>query len=264
MLAYPEINPVAIQIGPLAVHWYGLMYLIGFFGAWGFTTLRVKHSNRGFTPPQVSDLLFYCAMGVVIGGRLGYMVFYDWYDLIHQPLRIFMVWKGGMSFHGGVIGVIIAIFIYAKQNHKAFGDVGDLIVVAIPIGLATGRLGNFINSELWGRVTDMPWGMVFPNGGNLPRHPSQLYECFLEGIVLFAVLWWYSSKPKPRYAVSGLFLLLYGIFRFSVEFFREPDKHIGYLAYGFTEGQYLCIPMILIGASLMTYAYRRKPLCDNI
>lgn len=263
MLTYPQIDPVALQIGPLAIHWYGLMYLIGFFGGWAALTLRLRAGPRGFTSEQLSDILFYVALGIIFGGRLGYMVFYDWYDVIHHPLRIFMVWEGGMSFHGGFLGVLIALWIYARKIHKSLGDVADFILPAVPIGLAVGRIGNFINGELWGRVSDVPWAMVFPHAGDLPRHPSQLYEFLLEGVVTFVILWLYSSKPKPRWAVSGLFLVLYGFFRCFVEFFREPDQQIGYLAFGLTQGQLLSLPMFFAGIIMMIYAYRRKEVCSS-
>ena len=265
MLNFPDISPVAFQLGPLAVHWYGLMYLIGFAGCWGVIALRLKATPRDFSIEQLSDILFYVALGVIIGGRLGYMIFYDFHDVIYAPWRIFMVWLGGMSFHGGLIGVFLAVWIYAYKNHRAVLDVTDLIAPAIPLGLAAGRIGNFINSELWGRVTDVPWAMLFPNGGDLPRHPSQLYEFFLEGVVMFIILWLYSAKPRPTGAVSGLFLILYGVFRIIIEFFREPDAHIGYLAFGWlTEGQLLSLPMIILGSVLVIYAYRGIKQCNNI
>lgn len=265
MLTYPNINPIAFHIGPLGVHWYGLMYLIGFVICWGVLSWRIKGKQTGFTPELVSDLLFSIAMGSILGGRLGYMFFYDFTDVIHHPLRIFMIWQGGMSFHGGLIGVLVAMGLYARKFHKTFFEITDLIAPIFPIGLAAGRMGNFINSELWGRVTDMPWGMVFPNGGDLPRHPSQLYEFLLEGVVMFVVLWIYSQKTRPRGAVSGLFLILYGTFRIFVEFFRVPDVQIGYLAFDWlTEGQLLSLPMIIIGILIMAWAYRGKKLCSNI
>ncbi len=265
MLTYPKIDPVAFHIGPLPVHWYGLMYLLGFFGCWSVLALRIRHSSRGFTVNQLSDLLFYIALGVVLGGRLGYMFFYDFYDVIHHPLKIFMTWQGGMSFHGGLIGVMIAVWIFSIKQQKSFLEIGDFIAPVIPLGLAVGRIGNFINGELWGRVTDVPWAMVFPMGGDLPRHPSQLYECFLEGIVMFVILWTYSRQSKPRGAISGLFLILYGSFRIFVEFFREPDAPIGYIAFGWvTEGQLLSVPMIIFGVILMVCAYRRRVPCGNI
>jgi len=265
VLTYPNINPIAFSLGPLPVHWYGLMYLIGFLAGWALLVMRVKHSSRGFHPEQISDLLFYVALGVILGGRLGYMFFYQWDETLEHPLHIFMIWQGGMSFHGGLLGVIIAMLLYARKIGKSLGDLTDLIAPVVPIGLGAGRIGNFINGELWGRVTTMPWGMVFPTGGDLPRHPSQLYEFFLEGVVLFLVLWFFSRKERPRWAVSGMFLMLYGFFRFTVEFFREPDSQIGFVAFGWmSKGQLLSIPMILIGAMMLLWTYKRKKLCSNI
>jgi phosphatidylglycerol:prolipoprotein diacylglycerol transferase len=261
MITYPEINPIAFHLGPLAVHWYGLMYLVGLLGCWSLLTWRLKHSpfSRGFTTNQLSDMLFYAALGIILGGRIGYMLFYAWSELIAHPLSLFYIWQGGMSFHGGLIGVIIAMALYARHIGKSLGDVTDFIAPVVPIGLGAGRIGNFINGELWGRVTDVPWAMIFPQGGNLPRHPSQLYEFFLEGIVLFSILWLFSQKPKPRFAVSGLFLVCYGFFRFVIEFFREPDVQIGYIAWGWlTKGQLLSLPMMLAGICLLIWSYRRK------
>ncbi|MDR3491031.1 MAG: prolipoprotein diacylglyceryl transferase [Gammaproteobacteria bacterium] len=265
MLTYPQIDPVAVHLGPLAVHWYGLMYLVGFFAAWGVLNLRLRVSPRGFTAEQLSDMLFYAALGIIVGGRLGYMLFYAWPDLWANPLLIVQVWKGGMSFHGGLLGVIIALSLYAHKIGKSLVDLTDFIAPAVPLGLAAGRIGNFINGELWGRVTDVPWAMVFPNAGSLPRHPSQLYEFLLEGVLLFIILWTYSRKIRPRWAVSGLFLVGYGLFRFVIEFFREPDLQIGYLAFGwFTEGQLLSLPMIVLGVAMMTWAYWSPKKCSNI
>jgi len=261
MLTYPTINPVALQLGPLSIHWYGLMYLAGFIAGWALLVMRVKRSPRGFQPDQISDILFYAALGIILGGRLGYMLFYQLDDMIHYPLHVFQIWQGGMSFHGGLLGVMIAMWLYARKTGKSFADITDLIAPVVPIGLGCGRIGNFINGELWGRVTDMPWGMIFPTGGDLPRHPSQLYEFMLEGVVLFLALWFFSKKERPRWAVSGLFLLLYGLFRFTVEFFREPDIQIGFVAFGWmSKGQLLSIPMILAGVILMIYAYARKKI----
>ncbi len=260
MIAYPHMNPVAFHIGPIGVHWYGLMYLLAFFGCWGVLSLRIKYSSvpRCLTVAAVSDILFYVALGIIIGGRVGYMLFYDWGTLIARPLSLFEIWKGGMSFHGGLLGVALAMWLYAHQHKKAFLDIADLIAPVVPLGLATGRIGNFINGELWGRVTDVPWAMVFPNAGEMPRHPSQLYEFFLEGIVLFLILWIFSSKERSRGAVSGLFLVSYGVLRFCVEFFREPDIQMGYVAFGWlTKGQLLCLPMILIGIGMMMWANRK-------
>lgn len=266
MLIYPQLDPVAFHIGPLAVHWYGLMYLFGFIIGWGLLLYRVKKGNyTDITPDQLSDLIFYIALGVIVGGRLGYMLFYDFGDFIHHPWILVMTWKGGMSFHGGAIGVTLAMWLWGRKHNKTLGEVSDFVVPAIPLGLGLGRIGNFINGELWGRVTDVPWGMIFPGAGNLPRHPSQLYEAFLEGLVMFLILWIYSSKRRPPWAVSGLFLILYGVFRIIVEFFREPDVQIGYLFFGITEGQLLSIPMIGFGLLMMYWAcrHKRKQLCSN-
>ena len=248
MFMYPHINPVALQLGPLQVHWYGLMYLLGFLCAWYLATRRCASPEAPLHKEQVPDLIFYCALGVLLGGRLGYMVFYNAVAFWHQPWILFQVWQGGMSFHGGLIGVVIATVLYAKRYRTGWVAIIDFVAPLVPLGLAAGRLGNFINGELWGRVTTMPWGMVFPRAGPLPRHPSQLYECALEGVLLFVILWRYSAKPRPSFAVSALFLLLYGLFRFTVEFFRQPDPQWGTLAWGWlTMGQVLSFPMILIG-----------------
>lgn len=259
MLIYPHIDPVALQLGPLSVHWYGLMYLVGLLSAWFLLNLRARTSPLALTKEQVSDLIFYAALGVIIGGRLGYMLFYGSAELRAEPWSLLQIWKGGMSFHGGMLGVIIAMGFYARKIKKPVADITDFIAPVVPVGLGAGRIGNFVNSELWGKVTDLPWGMVFPNGGPFPRHPSQLYECLLEGVLFFIILWIFSLKSRPRWAVSGMFLLVYGLFRFGVEFFRVPDVQIGYLALGWvTEGQLLSMPMIVIGASMLAWAYRRK------
>lgn len=259
MLNYPEINPIALQLGPLKIHWYGIMYLIGFVMAWWLGTIRARHSQGTWSKEQVSDLIFYAAMGVVIGGRVGYMLFYDFSDFLAQPWIIFKLWEGGMSFHGGLLGVLIALVLFSRKTQKPFMGVVDFLAPLVPLGLAAGRIGNFINGELWGRVTTVPWGMVFPNAGPLPRHPSQLYEFFLEGIVLFLILWFYSAKPRPRMAVSGLFALGYGVFRIIIEFFRQPDTQLGFVAFGWlTQGQLLSIPLVLVGIALLTWAYYRE------
>ncbi len=259
MLSYPSINPIAFHIGSWPVYWYGLMYLVGFLGGWGLLSLRLRFSPRGFIQDELSDIVFYAALGAIIGGRIGYMLFYDWPVLFSNPLQIFATWKGGMSFHGGLLGVLVALILCAKKTKKPFLALTDLIAPAVPIGLGAGRIGNFINGELWGRVTTMPWGIVFPNAGNAPRHPSQLYEFLLEGVLLFTILWIYSRKPKPLGAVSGLFAICYGVFRFTAECFREPDAQIGYLAFGWlTEGQLLSLPLILVGVVLMAWAYNHK------
>lgn len=259
MLTYPSINPILLEVGFIKVHWYGVMYLIGFTSAWFLGRFRAKKANSGWTCEQVDDLIFYCALGVLIGGRVGYMLFYDLANLIHHPLTLFKVWGGGMSFHGGLLGVLVAIGLFARKTHKTFFGVGDFVVPLVPLGLAAGRIGNFINGELWGRVTDVPWGMVYPPLGPQPRHPSMLYEFFLEGVVLFVILWCYSAKPRPTMATGGLFLICYGIFRFIIEFFRQPDPQLGFIAFNWlTMGQLLSLPMIVFGATLMILAYRHK------
>ena len=259
MLTYPHIDPVALSLGPLKVHWYGLMYVIGFFGGWGLALLRANKPHSGWTSQQVSDVIFYAAMGVIIGGRLGYILFYDLPFFMSHPLNILRIWEGGMSFHGGLIGVLVAVALYSRTSHRPFFEVGDFIAPLVPIGLGAGRIGNFINGELWGKTTTAAWGMVFPHAGALPRHPSQLYEFLLEGVLLFTLLWIYSRKPRPRMAVSGLFLFFYGLFRLTVEFFREPDPQYGYLAFHWlTMGQILTIPMVFAGILLFYLAQCRS------
>lgn len=269
MLKYPEIDPVAVSIdaftvagktlGPFSIHWYGLMYLVGFTGGWLLAVYRAKNSERVIRPDQAEDLTFYSAMGVILGARVGYVLFYNFGAFLADPLMILRVWEGGMSFHGGLIGLATAMLIYAAKIKRNFFDLVDFIAPFAPIGLFFGRIGNFIGGELYGRATDVPWAMVFPTDETgLPRHPSQLYEAFLEGLVLFVLLFWYSQKPRPRGAVIGLFMLGYGAFRFFVEFFREPDAHIGFDAFDWlTRGQILCVPMIVVGLALLVWAYRR-------
>ncbi|GAA0561779.1 prolipoprotein diacylglyceryl transferase [Halomonas salifodinae] len=257
MLNYPAIDPVAISLGPLAIHWYGLMYVVGFVAAWWLGCRRA--SRLGLTRDDIGDLLFYAALGVVLGGRLGYVLFYGMDRLLENPLWIVQVWDGGMSFHGGLIGVLLAALLFARRKQLAFFTLTDFVAPLVPIGLGAGRIGNFINAELPGRVTTLPWGMPFPGMGPEPRHPSALYEALLEGLVMFVVLWWVSAKPRARGLVSGLFLALYGLFRFGVEFVRLPDAHIGFIAFGWvTMGMLLTLPMILAGAALMLWS-RRQP-----
>lgn len=259
MLTYPDIDPVAIQIGSLKVHWYGIMYLIGFAAAWWLGVRRAKQPDSLWKPEQISDLIFYGALGAVLGGRIGYTLFYAGDSFIANPLMIFEIWKGGMSFHGGFLGVLFAMFIYAQKQKRKFFDVMDFLAPLTPIGLGAGRVGNFINGELWGRKTDSAFGMVFPSAGPEPRHPSQLYEFFLEGVVLFIIVWLFSSKPRPTMAVSGVFSLCYGLFRFIVEFFRQPDSHLEFIAFGWlTMGQLLSTPMILLGIGLLWWAYNKN------
>ncbi|HEY9621283.1 MAG TPA: prolipoprotein diacylglyceryl transferase [Crinalium sp.] len=270
MLIYPELNPIALKIGPLAIHWYGIMYIIGFVGGWGLLHLRRHRVQPKWTSDEIGDLVIYVALGVILGGRLGYVFFYNLGFYLQHPLQILATWDGGMSFHGGLIGVAIAIALYAYKNHRHFFDITDFVIPVVPVGLAAGRLGNFINGELWGKVAYLPWTVRLPcddprfvnycngatTGYSPPHHPSQLYECLLEGIVSFIVLWWFSSQPRPRMAVSGLFGLLYGMFRFAIEFVRIPDAQLGYLAFGWlTMGQVLSLPLIIIGITLLTRAY---------
>jgi phosphatidylglycerol:prolipoprotein diacylglycerol transferase len=258
MLIYPRINPIAFSLGPLKIHWYGLMYLVGFVLGWVLLEYRSRRFNLGWKKDQISDLIFYAAMGVIIGGRLGYVIFYDFFDFIHAPWIVFKLWEGGMSFHGGLVGVILAMIVYCKKYKINFFDVTDQIVIIAPLGLAAGRLGNFINGELWGRIasTPLPWAMIYPEAGPIPRHPSELYEFLLEGILLFIIMWIFANKKRPRMATSGLFLLLYGCFRFFVEFFRQPDSQLGFLAFHWaTMGMILSAPMILAGAVIFLMSY---------
>ncbi len=255
-MVYPQIDPVALSLGPLQIHWYGLMYLFGFLGAWLLGRARAEQNGWSFT--EVEDLLFYGAIGVIVGGRLGYVLFYDLAANLAAPINVIKVWQGGMSFHGGLIGVLVSFWWFARKTNRSFFVVSDFIAPLVPIGLLTGRIGNFINSELWGKVSDVPWAIVFPNGGPLARHPSQLYEAGLEGLALFVILWLYSAKSKPVGAISGLFLLGYGCFRFLVEFVRIPDPQYGYLAFNWlTMGQVLSLPMIIIGLAWMVRAYQK-------
>ena len=265
MLPYPQIDPVALAIGPLKIHWYGLMYLIGIGAAWLILSRRLNRFDPTWTKEKLSDLVFWVAMGVIVGGRLGYVLFYDLSAYIANPLLIFEVWKGGMAFHGGLIGVMLAVWWFGKRNGKTFVQIMDFIAPVVPIGLGAGRIGNFINAELWGKASDVPWAMIFPTDPQqLARHPSQLYQFALEGVALFLILWLYSRKPRPTMAVSGMFALFYGIFRFIVEFVRVPDAQLGYLAFGWvTMGQILCIPMILGGLLLIWWAYHSDPAAQK-
>jgi len=260
MLVHPSIDPVAFSIGPLAVRWYGLMYLAGFGLAWWLGIRRITAGkDAGLAPvtrAQFDDMLFLAVIGVILGGRLGYVLFYKPAEYLAQPLKIFAVWEGGMSFHGGLLGVMLAMAFAARRYGVGYLRLMDFVAPVCPLGLAAGRLGNFLNGELWGRVTDLPWGMVFRGAGPAPRHPSQLYEFALEGLALFVLLWWFSSKPRPVGQVSGLFLLGYGAFRFIVEFTREPDAFLGFLALGLTMGQWLCVPMIVGGVWLLAWGRR--------
>ncbi len=258
MLPYPQIDPVAIALGPVKVHWYGLAYLAGLAFAWWLAVRRSQVPGAAVKREQVDDLIFFGALGVVLGGRIGYALFYGGDKLAEDPSWLLRVWQGGMSFHGGMLGVMFAMYLFARRRQIGVGALLDFVAPLVPIGLAFGRLGNFIGQELWGRPTDAPWAMVFPADPlQLARHPSQLYQFALEGLLLGIILIWFSSRPRPTWAVSGVFSLGYGIMRFVVEFFREPDQHIGFEALGWlTRGQMLCLPMIALGIFLLVYAYR--------
>lgn len=250
MLNYPDINPIALSLGPLSIRWYGLCYLFGFLGCYLLSVARGK--TRGFSAQQLLDVLFYVALGIIFGGRIGYILFYDPTAIFVNPLTLLEFWMPGRSFHGGLLGVLLALLIYVKFNLRKFVELTDFIAPAVPIGLGFGRLGNFLNAELYGRITDMPWGMVFPNAGVLPRHPSQIYELLLEGFVLCIFLVWYARKPRPLGAVSGMFLLGYGLIRCFVEFFRAPDIEHGFVMFNWmTMGQLLSLPMIVLGLVLI-------------
>ena len=258
MLTHPNFDPVAISIGPLQVHWYGIMYMFAFTAAWLIASREAKRPHAVIESKHVEDLIVYGALGVILGGRIGYIVFYKFSAWMADPLMILRIWEGGMSFHGGFLGVILAIYLYSRKIKVPFFGTLDFLAVITPLGLGFGRIGNFIGQELWGRETDVSWGMVFPRDPDmLVRHPSQLYQAFLEGLVLFCIIYWFTRKPRPRLAATSLAILTYGSFRFFVEFFREPDSHLQELTFGWlTRGQMLSIPMILGGLTLLIWAYR--------
>jgi phosphatidylglycerol:prolipoprotein diacylglycerol transferase len=253
---HPQIDPIAFSIGPLAVRWYGLMYLVGFAAAWWLGMRRIAKGMAPITRKQFDDLIFLAVLGVILGGRLGYVLFYRPLHYAAHPLEILAVWQGGMSFHGGLLGVMLAMLLAARRYGVDYLRLMDFLAPLVPLGIAAGRLGNFINGELYGRVTDLPWGMVFRGAGDAPRHPSQLYQFALEGLLLFVILWLYSAKPRARGAVSAVFLVGYGVLRFIAEFGREPDAFLGFLALGLTMGQWLCLPMIAGGIALFAWARR--------
>jgi len=273
MLNYPDIDPVALSVGPLKVHWYGLMYLLAFAGVWILGRYRAARPESHWNPQMVDDVVFYGVIGTILGGRLGYMLFYGFGQMLDNPLSVFRIWEGGMSFHGGFIGVLTALWLFGKRYGLGVWQVSDFIAPLVPPGLFAGRIGNFINGELWGHPTDAVWGMRVPceklgeycrglpqgTEWSPPLHASQLYEAALEGIALFLILWVFSSKPRPTMAVSGMFMLVYGIFRFLIEFVRLPDAHIGYLAFDWvTMGQVLTLPLIFVGLVLLGLAHRDK------
>jgi phosphatidylglycerol:prolipoprotein diacylglycerol transferase len=251
MLSFPAINPTIITVGPLQIRWYGVMYIFGFLASYLLVRYQIRKKQLDIDAGVVNDLYLFLIIGLIIGARLGYVVFYNLPFYLSNPLKLLAVWEGGMSFHGGLIGVIISGLLYVRKRKTDFWQLADLVVVTAPIGLGLGRLGNFINAELYGRTTTVPWGMVFPSGGELPRHPSQLYECLLEGVLLFAILWWIKDFHFKRGTVFCLFFVLYSIFRFSVEFFREPDPQIGFIFSFLTMGQVLSILMCIGGFLLL-------------
>jgi phosphatidylglycerol:prolipoprotein diacylglycerol transferase len=261
MFVYSHPDPIALSLGPLHVRWYGLMYLLGFLAGWFLARRRAVQPGSTWTPTAVDDLIFFCAVGVIAGGRLGWMLFYGTERILAEPLSVFRIWEGGMSFHGGLAGVIIALALFARSRSRRAADVLDFAAPLPAIGIGAGRIGNFINGELWGKPTDVPWAVVVDG---VPLHPSQLYEATLEGVVLFLILWWFTSRPRFRWAPSGLFLVCYGVFRFAVEFVRVPDENRGYLILDWvTMGQLLSLPMIIAGLVLLGVAYARAEPSGN-
>ena len=265
MLIHPQIDPVALQLGPFAIHWYGLTYLAAFALFMWLGTRRLRHppfaaltGSAAWSRRDVEDILFLGVMGVVLGGRIGYCLFYKPGYYFAHPLEVFAVWQGGMSFHGGLLGVIASMIWFAHSRKRPFWQVADFVAPCVPTGLAAGRVGNFINGELPGRLADpgLPWGMVFRGAGDLPRHPSQVYQFLLEGLLLFVLLWWYAGKQRMQGQVAATFLTGYGLFRFIAEFFREPDAHLGLLSLGMSMGQWLCVPMIVGGIGMWFWAGR--------
>ena len=260
MIEYPNIDPIALSVGPVSIYWYGLTYVGGLIFAWWLGRHRAQLAGSPIKVDQIDDLIFYAALGIIAGGRIGYALFYGSGSLVDDPLRIVRIWEGGMSFHGGFLGVVVAMWFLCRHHKIEFGALVDFIAPLAPVGLALGRLGNFINQELWGRPADVPWAMVFPNDpSGLARHPSQLYQFAMEGMLLFGLLFWFTQRPRPRWSAAGCFLLGYGVLRSAAELFREPDAHIGFDALGWiTRGQLLSLPMIIVGAAIIIWAYRRN------
>lgn len=265
-IQFPQIDPIIFSIGPIALRWYGLMYLLGFAGAIWLGNKQAEEPNSGWTKDQVSDLLFYAFLGVILGGRIGYVLFYHFDFFMADPLYLFKIWEGGMSFHGGLLGVIASLFYFSKRENKQLLAIGDFVAPLVPLGLGFGRIGNFINGELWGRVSDVPWAMVFPGGGPLARHPSQLYQAALEGFCLFIVLYIVSRKPRPLGLLSGIFLFGYGVSRFIMEFFRAPDQHLESLVtnYSLSMGQILTVPMLAFGAWFIYKAMTTQVMAKDL
>ncbi|MBF0184900.1 MAG: prolipoprotein diacylglyceryl transferase [Magnetococcales bacterium] len=258
MISYPNLDPVLLQIGPLAIRWYGMMYTLAFLLGWPLLQARAKRFLPQLTPEKVSDLLFWILLGVLFGGRIGYILFYQFEYYLAEPLAVFRIWEGGMAFHGGLLGVLTVCLLFSRRHQFSCLALADLVAPIAPIGFFLGRLGNFINAELWGRVTDLPWGMIFPGGGPLPRHPSQLYQAALEGLALFLLLQWLGRVARPPGFLLGWFLAGYGLCRLVVEFVREPDPQLGLLALDLTMGQWLSLPMILAGLALWRYSLRQR------
>ena len=266
MLTFPGFDPVALALGPVKLRWYGIMYVIGFLGAWWLGRYRARRPGSTWTPVDVDDLVFFTVFGVIVGGRVGWLLFYGQEALANDPSYWYKIWQGGMSFHGGLLGVAVALIVFAWRRRRNLGDVADFTAPLPAIGFAAGRIGNFINGELWGKPTDLPWAFAVrgADGSVVALHPSQLYEATLEGALLFALLWWYTSRPRPRWAATGLFLACYASFRILVEFVRVPDAQLGYLAFGWvTMGMLLSVPMLVSGLAMLGYAYWRRPASGN-
>jgi phosphatidylglycerol:prolipoprotein diacylglycerol transferase len=263
MLNYPNINPTIFKFGPLQIRWYGVMYILGFISSYLLVKYQIRKKGLKTDMDIINDLYLFMIVGLIIGARLGYIVFYNLQFYLAHPLKLFATWEGGMSFHGGLVGIIIACLIFVKKRNISFWETADLVIVTAPIGLAFGRLGNFINAELYGRATSMPWGMVFPLGGNIPRHPSQLYELFFEGILLFAILWWLKNFSLKKGTLFCVFLFFYSLFRFFAEFFREPDPQLGFVFSSITMGQILSVCMGLAGIVLFYFISRHGAKADQ-